>query len=34
MRKGKYPVVPSRRRVLNVECYFIHKKLWFHFIIL
>jgi septal ring factor EnvC (AmiA/AmiB activator) len=34
MRKGKYPVVPSRRRVLDAKCYCIHKKLCFHFIIL
>jgi hypothetical protein len=34
MRNGNTPVVPSRRRVLDVECYCIHKKLWFHFIII
>jgi hypothetical protein len=27
MRKGKPPIVPSRRRVLDAECYCIHKKL-------
>jgi hypothetical protein len=27
MRKGKYPFVPSRRRVLDAECYCIKKKL-------
>jgi hypothetical protein len=27
MRNGNTPVVPSRRRVLDVECYCIHKKL-------
>jgi hypothetical protein len=27
MRKGNTPVVPSRRRVLDIDCYYIHKKL-------
>jgi hypothetical protein len=26
MRKGKYPFVPSRRRVLDAECYCIKKN--------
>jgi hypothetical protein len=27
MKKGNSPVVPSRCRVLDAECYCIHKKL-------